>query len=57
MTNAQIGITPATTAAPVPAAPCHCGRPIPASRVAYCSDRCRWDDTVHEDYDYAEDAA
>ncbi len=24
--------------------PCHCGSPIPANRVAYCSDRCRNED-------------
>lgn len=43
-----------------PAAPCHCGLPIPAGRVAYCSDRCRWDDEPRNDLDfddYTEDAA
>lgn len=28
-------------------APCHCGAPIPAGRVAYCSPRCRWADDDH----------
>lgn len=23
-------------------------RPIPENRKAYCSDRCRWEDTNHE---------
>lgn len=58
MTN----LTTTTAVAPVPtapvsAAPCHCGCPIPAGRVAYCSDRCRWADDIHEHYDYTEDAA
>ncbi|MDX3074583.1 hypothetical protein [Streptomyces sp. MI02-7b] len=28
-------------------APCHCGRRIPTGRIAYCSDRCRWNDDNH----------
>lgn len=56
MKNLTAATAPAP-AAPVPAAPCHCGRPIPASRVAYCSDPCRWADDTHEHYDYTEDAA
>lgn len=31
-----------------PSAPCDCGAPIPAGRVAYCSDRCRWADDIHD---------
>jgi predicted nucleic acid-binding Zn ribbon protein len=38
-----------------PAAPCHCGQPIPPGRVAYCSPRCRFEDDFPE-YD-REDAA
>lgn len=39
-------------------AACHCGSTIPATRVAYCTDRCKWADTDHgaDDYD-TEDAA
>lgn len=28
--------------------PCHCGRPIADGRKAYCSERCKWEDTDHE---------
>jgi hypothetical protein len=38
--------------------PCHCGQPIPATRVAYCTDACRLADMDHgADYDTTEDAA
>lgn len=37
-------------------APCHCGRPMPPGRVAYCSDRCRNEDR-HIDRCDTEDAA
>lgn len=28
-------------------APCHCGQPVPADRVAYCSRECRFEDDDH----------
>ncbi len=34
-----------TPAAP----PCHCGQPIPAGRVAFCSARCRNEDRAEHD--------
>lgn len=46
------------TPRPDGADPCHCGAPIPAGRVAYCSPRCRLADMDHGcDYDTTKDAA
>jgi hypothetical protein len=52
-----INKTPAAATAAPTAPPCYCGLPIPAGRVAYCSDRCRWADDSHDYDDCIGDAA